>query len=183
MGSGESNKKIDWMENDALFLQELAKGHRFERLVAQRLIEKGFTVQIPPKSIRDNVTEIHKYKNEVDLYVGRWGKPPAKIEIKSRDLYFTSPDDVQEWCMPLFVMRKEKWDQAPTKPAAILVVSQQTGAIIATSSVWQHKWHVTRTLDSVRKIPVTNYAADRELWHTFEDFCAVLEAKFMTRGE
>lgn len=183
MESSEPGKKIDWMENDALFLQELTKGHRFERLVAQRLLEKGFTVQVPRKSIRSNVTEIHKYKNEVDLYVGRWQKLPTKIEIKSRDLYFTCPDDVPEWCMPLFVMTEDSWKQTDEKPAAILVVSQQTGAIIATSSVWQHKWHVIRAPDSVRGIRVTTYAADRELWHTFQDFCAVLEAKFMARGE
>src|SRR4051812_43591168 len=117
----------DWFENEELFLRQLAIGHQQARYAAGVLRERGIPVQVTPMEVRDTVDDRHRFSDEYDLLVGE-GRT-AIVDVKSRDLSFTAPDDYPY--ATAFVDTVAGWDAKTHKPVAILLVSQVTGTILA----------------------------------------------------
>jgi hypothetical protein len=81
----------DWFKNDRLFFSQLATGHAFAEYAASELRRRGITVAVTPMEVRDDVADRHRFADEYDLLVG--GGQSAIVDVKSRDLDFTSPTD------------------------------------------------------------------------------------------
>jgi hypothetical protein len=166
----------EWIENDELFFGELETGHKMQRYAGRRLLDAGFVVQVPPSTKRKSRSEIDSYADEADIWVGAWGQAPTKVEVKSRKYDFQGVADYPY--DPIFLTTVQSWEAATTKPAVFLIVSQVSGAIIATSSVHRAEWMQTRTFDTKRQIRVTNHAALKNRFVSFEAFCIALATKF-----
>ena len=83
---------LRWSDNDDLFFRELEEGRKWELYVASKLLRAGLWVQVPTKSVRNSIDDVPAYADEADIWVTR--KDPAKIEVKSRRVAFTDPDDI-----------------------------------------------------------------------------------------
>jgi len=99
-----------------------------------------------------------------DLWIGH---PLAKrwtpIEIKSRDLEFTS---VEDFPYPsVFVDTVSGWAAKKPKPLAVVVLSQHSESTIVVPKSSLHKWAKIRAVDHVRHI--------EDLWYS----CPIGECK------
>lgn len=81
----------DWFANDELFRRLLEEGHRQAEFVAQRLRERSILVRVTPLEWRLGVEQRRDFVDEYDLTVGT--ARPCRIDVKSRNLEFSSPAD------------------------------------------------------------------------------------------
>lgn len=160
------HKRTPWMENDSLFFRELSCGHRYELYVALQFLRAGICVESPPKTIRDSAWDIPDYADEADLWVGR--EDPAKIEVKSRRVIFTGPDDIPADRDPFFVTTESSWNNAIEKPLAVVLVSQDTGAMVVASPRRSEEWVKVTTRDKKRNIEDTFLCAPVKTLYTFD---------------
>jgi hypothetical protein len=138
-----------WMANDNLFTEQLAAGHRWAEVVGDRLRrECGFPVSVTPMTVRASVEDIPRYADDIDIRVGHDDAPQVVIESKSRALTFTE-DPASFPYRTALVDTRSGWDAKETPPAAVVLVSQQTSAMLVIS--------VRRT----RRLWTTKYAYDR----------------------
>jgi len=145
-----------WNENDDLFKKLLLQGRHWEVKVARRIRSWGLDVDQGALSIRDDISEAHKYAEQVDLvsygYV---------LEVKSRNVAFTCPED-----FPFKEIFIDTVRGVTNKHVDIFVcISQDTKEIIAlpTKSTRKH-WSVTMAHDNVRNIVEKFYVCDRSHW-------------------
>ena len=128
-----------------------------------------------PKSVRNSIDDAPAYANEADICVTR--KSPAKIEVKSRRVEFTGPDDIPSNRRPFFVTTESSWENAGTKPVAVVVVSQQTGGIVVASGKDSGGWERRRYYDQVRGIDDTFLCAPVETLYTFGDLVEAMRRR------
>lgn len=152
-----------WFGNDKLFKQELIKGILWQLYVAEKFRHMGYDVNRIDISMTPGPVEKREdFVNSKDLIAG--GK---LIEVKSRNVEFTSADDFPY--DTLFIDTKDGFDKKKDKPEMYVCVSQITGAACALDvSKTKDLWEVTRTWDTVRKINLVAYAAKKELWMGLE---------------
>lgn len=149
-----------WLEDDDLFRKEVAKGHHWERAVAQRLVAAGLHVTLGAQTVRGDVSERGQYRNEFDLLLAHKN---VVAEVKSRGEEFTRPRDFP-FARP-FVDTVRGWDQKVRKPDIILCVSQVTGCMIGLLPYNTRKdWGVERARDHTRGITDDFYVANRSQW-------------------
>src|SRR4051812_2578042 len=111
---------LDWFENDALFVAQLAEGHRWARWTADQLQAAGLCVQVTPMQIRADIAERHKFSDEWDVSVG--ARSPCRVDVKSRNLVFTGREDYP--FSTALVDTVSGWRAKTTPPHAIVLVSQ-----------------------------------------------------------
>ena len=158
---------VPWYENDALFREQVAAGHRWERYVAASLALQGLEVRLSEQSVRDHVKNAHLYKGGVDLWVAG-----VLAEIKSRGFAYHTPLDFGH--DTILVDTVPKWDLKDPEPVLVLCVSQLTGAVIATSSCVKDHWVRKHKYDNVRGIEEEFYIAHRKVWLPIEKIVANL---------
>jgi len=155
-----------------LFFDQLDIGHRYVLIVGSRLLAAGLTVRAPPSERRQRVEDRHQWQQDVDLYVGRADPAlpgtPLAIEVKSRGLQFTGPTDFPY--PTVFVDTVSGWDARRPPPSAVVIVSQQTGAMIVVRGARRGAWRKILTFDRQRRIHDTWYAAPRHTLQAFEEF-------------
>ena len=178
-GGGEGHRGVrqmvergasDWLTNDAAFRRECEQGHAWERWVGSYLLLHSLAVRLPEQSIREDVRDATAYRNSADLWVGS-----IRLEVKSRSETFTSPADFPYHEM--FVDTVRKWHARNPKPAAMIVVSRPTGAMVAVSPRSEHRWVVIRRRDGVRGYSDDFYAAPRECWRSVGELVAWLKTR------
>jgi len=158
-----------WSDNDSLFRQELAHGFEWQLYVARRLIDLGFEVEVPKLRFRDNIEVAQEFEDEPDLlWEGRI------IEVKSRKLYFTSPEDFPY--DTLLVDTVNGWSAKERKPTEYVCVSTETGQIICLGGETHHLWGQNQRYDHTRKINDVFYEAHKSLWVSFEVMVAQMRA-------
>ncbi len=172
-----------WMANVQLFSSELREGHRWAEMIGRRLEECGYPVRVTPLKLRDSIAEIPEYEDEFDIVVGEDGGPQFVVESKSRRLGFS--EDPSSYPYPTaFVDTCSGWDAKVTKPRAIVLVSQLTGAMLVIPVRQSRpRWTVTRTYDRVRGIRDNWYlvpAADLMPMQTLLDWLA--SGRWQTEG-
>ena len=161
------NKQVKkWFANKELFQQELAKGKKWEAIVAQELEAAGFNVTIPNCELDSIECDAERRKaaaNSVDMYVdGRI------IEVKSRNYRFTCADDFP--FETIAVDTKDGFDRKADKPVVYICVSQHTGDMIALDvEKTREHWVVSKRFDTVRKIPVVSYDCHKKWWGSVAD--------------
>ena len=155
-----------WSENDELFRQFVQEGHAWQFMPYTFLRLKGFEVDMPALSIREDISEAHNWLQSYDLKIG-----DKIIEVKSRKLKFTNPSDWPQSRAPAFLDAKKKWDAKETKPFAYIFVSKPTGAMVATCGLAsaRSRWGECTKLDRDRGIRETWYTVGREYLVTMDD--------------
>lgn len=163
-----------WSENDALFQQELETGRSWQYFVGLQFLRAGLTVEVPPLVYRNDISEAPAFANETDVYVGC--APRVKVEVKSRDVEFTCPEDIPRHLLPFFVNTVGSWDSSPDKPKAVVLVSQHTQECVAISAKTFDWWTKVRQYDNVRGIWQWYYAAPPECIYPFGSLIDALQA-------
>ncbi len=169
---------MKWQDNDDLFLRELKEGRQWEFYVAMKLLQAGIWVHVPLKSVRKSIEEAPSYANEADIWVMR--RNPMKIEVKSSRSVFTCPKDVPPNRRPFIITTQSSWENAETKPAAVVIVSQQTRGIIVASGKRSGEWEVQRRYDHFRRIHDNFLLAPVGSLYEFDDLVEALQKKEAT---
>lgn len=162
---------VAWIDNHELAEAECRRGWSFEDKVADRLRQGGLRVDQPPKNWRDHVDDRHEYTNELDLLV-----EGLRMSVKSRRVAFSCPEDIPDNRNPLFVDTLRKWDLRDPEPAAVICISQETDAIIWTSTHPDAKarWGRRGAYDAARGYSDQFMTADKSMWYPIEtliDIC------------
>lgn len=171
---------LAWHEDHAKFATQLEVGKRWESHAAQRLRECGLSV-IETPIYRDDAGQIRSpmlfqeaggdrqrfVAREFDLRV-----EGHVVSVKSRTFAFTTPADFP---YPTAIINTVAgWRNKADRPCAVLIVSQRTGSILATSSTHARRW-VRRTIfDHGRGIEVENIEVPRDLLRPLAAFVAAV---------
>ena len=151
------------------FLANLQRGHATEELVELRLRDAGLDVTVAPLS-----TELAAVDDQADIIVG--GK--IILEVKGRRLRFTGA-----WDYPyktIMIGSEDRWKRRRTKPDAVVVVSEITGAAIAYWTSDPEKWAqvmLTKTYNRHHDREEISYAVPRKGWTRWTDFVEQLREK------
>jgi hypothetical protein len=162
-----------WFDNDELFRRELAEGHAYANYVADRMRQQGLRVEVTPMQWRDTIADRKRFSDEFDLMVGV--RRPCRVDVKSRRLSFSGPDDYP-WPTAL-VDTVSGFDAKANKPAAIVLVSQETAALAVIRGSTESDWMVRRRFDKVRRIEDEFYEVRRELLASFDDLLEWLKRR------
>ena len=155
------------LEADSIFLQELRASHEWALWAGLQFLKAGFTVQVPPLQVRPNRECLDNYTDHGDLFVWRSPRDRLRFECKSRRIGFTGRHDYP--FDTAFVDRVGTWKRkTKARPAAILLISQETRAIMAIGVWTEGAWIIQTKEDHVRNYTRTYYLAPRSLlleWH------------------
>jgi len=161
----------DWFSDTKLFVSQLREGHEFAELVADRMRGHGIAVRVTPMEIRADIEDRHRFADEHDLTVGRHRK--IRIDVKSRNLAFTSRANYPY--PTALVDTLPGWRAKTFKPAAIVLVSQITRAMVVVPRSTEARWTVRRRTDHVRSIDDRFLEVPRGLLRSFEDLVHWIE--------
>jgi hypothetical protein len=157
---------VDWFENDDLFRRELEAGHRWAEVIARRFLGAELHVEVTPLEWRNDIDDRRRFAGERDLLVG-----PSRVhvEAKSRRLHFT--DDPATYPFDTaFVDTVSGWDQKPSAPVAVVLVSQLTvGMLVVPVRTTRAQWTIEERRDRVRNISDRWYCVPRPLLLPFDD--------------
>ena len=159
------------MEDDELFADELARGHAWQVLVAMRLLQAGLVVQVSRLMLWRTTAglvgrpPIEQFtSSDVDIMVGR--KTLVPIEVKSRRFAFSTPSDYPY--ADAMVGTVDSWKQATIRPQVVVLVSQQTRAMLAVNVVATFPdWAAKGNHDQVRGITNDSYFCPRTHLRSF----------------
>lgn len=158
----------NWLQNDALFLQELQKGRRFELMLALQLLEQGLIVQAPTQINTDPKRDRSDYLQQHDLIVSpHWAARPRVLEVKSRDLKFTCPQDYPY--ESAYVDTLAGWKRKDPKPVEIVIVSQITGSAVVCPVSSQKVWRIQEFHDFQRQISDRAWTVPRDELKSFDE--------------
>ena len=154
------------MENKELFTSELLKGYLWQLYVAEQFRQLGAkTVDCPPLAPYKGWKHSKEHANSADIVVNG-----HIIEVKSRDLVFTSAEDFP--FDTVAVETKQGFEAKTDKPVMYVTVCQHNGALIALDvAKTRDEWEVKRRFDTKRRIAVVSFDCRRELWENFAE-CA-----------
>lgn len=147
---------VPWEQNDELFIEQLQLGYRFQELVAERLRGEGVEVEVPELRIRPDVSQAREYADSGDL-IARCGERELPIEVKSRNIAFTCPQDYPYHTA--FVDDVPGWERG--EPKTVVLVSQRTeGAVVVPLRSRPH-WREEAVYDRLRRTWVPTYTVPR----------------------
>jgi hypothetical protein len=161
-----------WHKNDELFRKQIKAGRKWEAYVAHKLIVSGLEVFVPRFEVRPHVSQRSDYRDERDMIVE--GK---EVEVKSTRFGFDRPKDFP--FDPCFVDTEEKI-VAKGPPFAFLIVSQETGAIMAVPGKTRDRWVEMSGFDHKRGINVKWLGCPIGLVRSFDEFVTFLKVPRLT---
>lgn len=160
-----------WGENEDLFASELRRGHEFAVVIGRRFRTAGLRAEVTASALAKTAAARARFgRTDVDLIVyGRGGR--QVIEIKSRRIRFSGPDDWPEAFDPAMVDTVAGWQTKEHRPVAVVLVSQYTlGAAVVPASSFPY-WQIVRKQDARREIPTVSYACPAEHLRSFSELC------------
>ena len=162
---------MSWSQNDALFKALLTEGYAWQALPFLFLKLKGFDVEMPDLSIREDISKAKAWLESYDLKIG-----DHIIEVKSRPFPFTCPGDWPDNRMPAILDAKKKWDAKTIKPLAYIFVSKATGGMVTTCGLQgaHSRWTVRNIWDRTRKFEDIFYMVGRPHLRTMDHLVAAL---------
>jgi hypothetical protein len=163
--------------SDAEHRARYVAGQRFEELVARELRLAEIEVELVNSEVVEDRDRIRagELADVPDLLVG--GRD--LLEVKSRDLAFTSPADYPY--ATAFVGRRARWDRRTAKVAAVVLVSMRTEAMVVVPLSTRPLWVVEKAYDSVTRREETSYAAPREALRPWEALVEWLRDRRLSR--
>ncbi len=151
---------VAWIKNEDLFVKEVTEGYGWQQVACDRLRSEGIEVEINELSIRASIEDIPKYKDEIDLRAnGRI------LEVKSRRLVFTSPEDFPYECA--FVDTVRGFEAKKEKPTLELMVSRSTETILGLNTASKPLWYKSKKYDNIRGITEYFYICRKRYLFSF----------------
>lgn len=141
-GSLPEEPTTNWLQNDALARKLIAEGHRWERIVAERLQLLGLDVEVQRQQVRQDVSEAVRgdYTGSCDLLVNGW-----RTQVKSRNL--------GKWYDPVYLCSARSWKHEGDTTDLWICVLQRTGEMRCVSGERAREHSVEMQIrDRVRKI-------------------------------
>jgi hypothetical protein len=148
---------MEWHKNDELFKKELREGYRWQLIVAEYLKSHGLDAHVPILPFRKHISENYKFRDVPDIVCKK-----KIIEVKSRRLKFTNPNDYPY--KTVHIDTTDGWDGKKHKPHAFVYVSTVTGHMMALSSTTHKSWTKITVHDRIRDIDVEFYECNIRLW-------------------
>lgn len=164
---------MTWLKNDTLFFSEREKGEAWEHFCFEELRKAGFYIARPPyrKDRNSPDRNVLSFTSQCDGAIWKHNKW-EKIEIKSRNLEFTSHKDFPY--EEIFVNQVRKAKQAEWT----LIVSQKTKAIIGIDKECAlQKGRETVSYDRVREIQVRNLSVKKKYFLDFQELCQAMKTQ------
>jgi hypothetical protein len=158
-----SSGQLSWADNDALFRELVATGHRYERIVCELLRAEGIDAIQPEKTVRDSIADVERYADEQDIIV-----PQGVVEVKSRRYRFTSTTDFP--FDSAIVDTADGWQRKQRKPIAVVNISQPTGRCVVIPVSSSNFWRVGWADDRVRGIRVRNLYCPKQWMRDWDQF-------------
>ena len=155
----------DWFDDEKKFVDRLGTGHRYAQAVAGRLRDRGLAVEVTPMEIREHIDARHEFADEIDLRVGRARR---RVDVKSRGLSFTGPNDFPH--PTAFVDTVAGWEHKTYKPCAIVLISQRTHGLAVIPASTRKTWKPRRAFDHDREIYDWFFMVARTKLAPFDDF-------------
>jgi len=118
----------------------LEEGRQWELAIAERLVDDGIAVEVPPMLCRPDIASREAYGDAGDLFVraGHGGK--RTLSVKSRSLDFTGPNDFP--FSYVIVDTIKAYDRV--RVSAVIIVSQKTGGVVVVPATTKEHWRDTR---------------------------------------
>lgn len=124
----------------------MTKGHKYNEIVAMRLIEEGIDCLVPDLEFAKTKEDIKDFTaNEKDIIVGNY-----VLEVKSRNLYFTDDPNTFPY-NDLIIDTVSGFEGKANKPLAYVMVSQKTGGMFVVPSYTSNRWVSEERYDRDRK--------------------------------
>jgi len=157
------------LESDEIFLRELKKGYKHQLIVAEYLKSKNLKIDVDGLRIRKQKKDIPRFRDEGDLFFINKNNNKIPIEVKSRNINFTSINDFPY--NDIFVDMKSCWDRKEKyKPCAIIMISQLTHEMIVVPVSTKNKWIVKTKKDTIRDYIREYYLVDKKHLKSIDDF-------------
>jgi hypothetical protein len=170
---------VPWGRNDSLFRKEAEEGHKWARLVAERLSALSVPSTTSPLEFAVDEADRERFVNEQDVLLTN---ASGFIEVKSRRLAFTEEPSSYPFGTA-FVDTATGWDKKHPKPLAVVLVSQFTSAMLVVPVSTQSTWAITRSYDRVRQISERWYTVDSDLLRPFAELVEWLKSRPQTKKE
>jgi hypothetical protein len=164
------NDRVAWINDEAGFAKQLARGRKTQIRIAMRLLPLGHWVRMGPLAERKSAKRDGTL-DDADLEISGG----HLLEVKGRNLAFTCVEDYPY--ETIFVCAKRRWDNRSGKPCAIIIVSEITDAAIVIPSSSRRLWTETTTHDRVRDIDFTALCAPRNSVATWDQLLEHLRTK------
>ena len=134
---------------DPNFFKSLDKSEVARHIIAKRLIEKGYEVEVPELKVTPGWKERLAYSDNGDLFLLQDGKR-ERIEVKHwPKINFTSKEDIRY--DNIIVNAVNSWDNADIKPSVHYILNANYTHVIIIDSRTREHWYRARTYDSRKK--------------------------------
>ena len=151
---------MSWINETERFREELTKGYNWQKFVLLFLDLHGIKTEMPELEFRESIEKIPTFLNSKDMIANG-----QRIEVKSRTISFTSPNNFP---YSTVLLDPPKKSDARKDVFAYIIVSRSTGAMIWLPMSSKEQWKVERKFDSVRKFWDDFYSVDKKLFKTMD---------------
>ena len=149
------------------FEKELVKGHKYQAIVRDKLIEAGLEVEMP--SINFN-----KGTDDGDIFVFIKGQKYV-LEVKSLSREFTCIEDFPH--ETVIVDMEENYNKKKHHVTAYILISQKTAAMFVIPSTSQEHWTRKFIKDKVRGYSKWFMFVEKKYLKEFDDLVEWFKAK------
>lgn len=145
-----------WIEDEEFFREQREVGQAYQEVVAGKFRSFGMSVTVLDDGFRSSIGQIDLFtRYSSDLLVDG-----EKVEVKSRSVKFTSPDDWKLW--PMIIDTVSSFDEKDQKPLCYVFVSQETEALMGVMTSTMPAWTKHKIYDRSRLITDEFYCVSRE---------------------
>lgn len=157
------------MKSNKEFIKDLIDGYSHQLFAAGMLAEKGWNVELPALRIRGSFKNRSEYSDDYDIKISIDNHDPIRIEVKSRSIRFTSPEDYP--FSTAFISTTEDWknkEESGWVPSYFLLFSQATKGIVVVDCRDRKDWLVEKM--RTRYGPMEFWSVPREKLLSFDVF-------------
>lgn len=143
-----------WGYDDNLFRKEAHIGQTFSQKVAAYLNSRNILCEATELEFAKDVADRERFKkHEQDIIFHKFG---GCLEVKSRRLKFNSDPDSYPYGTAL-VDTVSGWDAKERIPLAVVLISQETDAMLVIPPSTKESWRHFSSFDKIRRINETWY--------------------------
>jgi hypothetical protein len=173
--SSDFSNRTAWIDDESGFARELARGRKTQIRVAMRLLPLGLWLRVGGLLERNGIaSQDEECQNEGDVEI----EGNHLLEVKGRDLEFTSRDDYPY--PTVIVCAQRRWINRGRKPCAIIIVSEITDEVLVIPGNSSAEWTESKKHDRIRDIDFMALEAPLSCVTTWERLVAhIKERKHM----
>lgn len=149
------------------FEKELAKGHKYQAIVRDKLIEAGLNIEMPSLNL-------NKGTDDGDLFVFVKDQKYV-LEVKSVRKKFTSIEDFPY--ETVIVDMEENWNKKKHIPTAYINICQSTNAMFVIPCSTKEYWTRNFIKDKVRGYSKWFMYVEKKYLKEFDDLVSWFKAK------